>query len=269
MKKRLDKILVDKGFFETVDMSYRAIMAGVVFVNNNKEDKPGLLVNEDSKILVKRKKCIYVSRGGLKLEKAISKFNIDLNDKICMDIGSSTGGFTHCMLLNKAKKVYCVDVGYGLLAWEIRNRDEVVCMERTNIRYVTEDMIPDKINFFSVDVSFISLKRILPVIKRLAENESECVCLIKPQFEAPREKVGEKGIVRNKETHINVLKDIIYFAIGENFILKGLDFSPVKGAKGNIEYLCYLSLNNSEKNILDVEEIINNTIENSYDRLYN
>ncbi|WP_027308268.1 TlyA family RNA methyltransferase [Caloramator sp. ALD01] len=239
-KERIDVLLVEKGFFDSREKARKNIMAGLVFVNNQRVDKPGEKVNVDSEIEVKGQAIPYVSRGGLKLEKAIKSFNISLNDKVAMDVGASTGGFTDCMLKNGASKVFAIDVGYGQMAWELRNDKRVVCMERTNIRYVTKEDIGEPIDFTSIDVSFISLKLVLPVVKELSKEEAEVVCLIKPQFEAGREKVGKKGVVRDKEVHIEVIKSVLEFAISIGYSLKGLTFSPIKGPEGNIEYLAYL-----------------------------
>ena len=240
-KERLDVLLVDKGLFESREKARGSIMAGVVFVAGNKEDKPGVKVNVDSEIVVKENVHPYVSRGGLKLEKAIKVFNIDLNGKTAMDIGASTGGFTDCMLKNGAAKVFSVDVGYGQLAWELRNDDRVVCMERTNIRYVQPQQLGTLVDFASVDVSFISLKKVIPVAVKLMTDEGELMCLIKPQFEAGRDKVGKHGVVRDPKVHEDVIKDAINFVIGIGLKVKGLDFSPIKGPEGNIEYLIYMS----------------------------
>lgn len=240
-KERLDVLLVDKGLFESREKARGSIMAGVVFVAGNKEDKPGVKVNVDSEIVIKENVHPYVSRGGLKLEKAIKVFNIDLNGKTAMDIGASTGGFTDCMLKNGAAKVFSVDVGYGQLAWELRNDDRVVCMERTNIRYVQPQQLGTLVDFASVDVSFISLKKVIPVAAKLMTDEGELMCLIKPQFEAGRDKVGKHGVVRDPKVHEDVIKDVVNFVIGIGLKVKGLDFSPIKGPEGNIEYLIYMS----------------------------
>jgi 23S rRNA (cytidine1920-2'-O)/16S rRNA (cytidine1409-2'-O)-methyltransferase len=240
-KERLDVLLVNKGLFESREKARSSIMAGVVFVSGNKEDKPGVKVDVESEITIKENVHPYVSRGGLKLEKAIKVFDINLKDKTAMDIGASTGGFTDCMLKNGAAKVFAVDVGYGQLAWELRNDERVVCMERTNIRYVEPEQIGTLLDFASIDVSFISLKKVIPVAVKLMTEEGELVCLIKPQFEAGRDKVGKHGVVKDPKVHEDVIKDIIAFSIETGLKVKGLDFSPIKGPEGNIEYLIYLS----------------------------
>ena len=240
MKNRLDVLLVEKGFFPSREKAKAVIMAGQVYVDNQKADKPGMAVDSNADIQVRGDTLKYVSRGGLKLEKAMQVFPISLQDKICVDIGASTGGFTDCMLQNGAVKVYAVDVGYGQLAWNLRNDARVVNLERTNIRYVTKEQVPLPIDFISVDVSFISLKLVLPVAALLLKEEGEAVCLVKPQFEAGREKVGKKGVVRDKNTHIEVLKNAMGYARDNGFSVQGLTFSPVKGPEGNIEYLMFL-----------------------------
>lgn len=239
-KLRLDVALVEKGFAESREKAKALIMAGIVFVNNQKSDKAGNIIKPEDVIEVRGETLKYVSRGGLKLEKAISSFNIKLNDYVCADIGASTGGFTDCMLQNGAKKVYSIDVGYGQLAWKLRTDERVINLERTNFRYVTEEQVPDKLDFASVDVSFISLSLILPVMRNLLKDGGTSVCLIKPQFEAGKENVGKKGVVREKSVHIMVIEKIINLIKDNNFSLLGLDFSPIKGPEGNIEYLCYI-----------------------------
>lgn len=246
MKKRIDLLLVDKGHFNSRERAKKAIMAGLVFVNNQRCDKAGFEVDEESRIEVKGDPIPYVSRGGLKLEKAMKNFGLDLSEKVCMDIGSSTGGFTDCMLQNGAKKVFSIDVGYGQLAWKLRQDERVVCMERTNIRYLTIEQTKEFADFASIDVSFISLKLVLPKCKELLREGAEIVALIKPQFEAGREKVGKKGVVREKSTHIEVIQMISDFAINNGFEILDLDYSPIKGPEGNIEYLIYLKNSNKE-----------------------
>lgn len=240
MKKRIDVLLVDMGYFESREKARRHIMAGNVFVDNQKVDKAGTAVKIDSEIRVKGKLIPYVSRGGLKLEKAIKNFDLTLEGKVCMDIGSSTGGFTDCMLQNGARKVYSVDVGYGQLAWKLREDDRVVCMERQNIRYLDENLLDEKPDFVSIDVSFISLRLVLPKAWEILNREGRIVALVKPQFEAGRDKVGKKGVVREKSTHIEVIDTVSQMAIREGFRILDLDFSPIKGPEGNIEYLIYL-----------------------------
>ena len=241
MKKRLDVLVFERGFAESREKAKAIIMAGLVYVNNQKADKPGVSYDENLPLEVRGDSQKYVSRGGYKLEKAMQSFPITLDNKITMDIGASTGGFTDCMLQNGAKKVYSVDVGYGQLAWKLRNDSRVVNLERTNMRYVTDEQVPDKIDFFSVDVSFISLKLILPVARELLSDEGEAVCLIKPQFEAGRENVGKNGVVRDKNVHVDVVEMIIDFCLNNGFDVLGLDYSPIKGPQGNIEYLMHLS----------------------------
>lgn len=239
-KKRLDVVLVEKGFAPSREKAKAIIMSGIVYVNNQKSDKAGKEVTDDDAIEVRGSTLKYVSRGGLKLEKAMECFPIILDGCICMDVGASTGGFTDCMLMNGAEKVYSVDVGYGQLAWKLRTDERVVNLERTNFRYVTSEQIPEKVDFSSVDVSFISLKHILPNLNLLLKDDGQAVCLIKPQFEAGREKVGKKGVVSNLNTHIEVCNKVIDLALGNGFSVLGLEFSPVKGPEGNIEYLIYL-----------------------------
>ena len=232
MKERLDVLLVQKGLAKSRENAKAVIMCGDVFVNNEREDKPGTKIDIDADIIVKGNKLKYVSRGGLKLEKAMDNFDVTIDGKICMDVGSSTGGFTDCMLQNGAVKVYAVDVGHGQLDWKLRNDERVICMERTNIRYVTNEDVNDLIDFSSIDVSFISLTKVLIPVK--------IVCLIKPQFEAGREKVGKKGVVKDKAVHREVIEKVIDFAINNGFDVLNLEFSPVKGPEGNIEYLLHL-----------------------------
>lgn len=240
MKKRIDILLFERGLAPSREKARTLIMAGSVYVNNQKFDKPGDTVSDDAEIEVRGSTLKYVSRGGLKLEKAMQLFPIDLNGKICMDIGASTGGFTDCMLQNGAQKVYSVDVGYGQLAWQLRQDPRVVNLERTNARYLTREQVPEEIDFFSVDVSFISLRIILPAVRPLLRDGGQAVCLIKPQFEAGREKVGKKGVVRDRAVHEEVVETICRFAVENGYSVLGLTFSPVKGPEGNIEYLVYL-----------------------------
>lgn len=241
MKKRLDITLVEKGFFASREQAKNMIMTGCVFINNQRTDKPGFAISDYDVIEIKGKRPKYVSRGGLKLEKAIYNFNINLNNKICMDVGASTGGFTDCMLQNGAKKVYAVDVGYGQLAWSLRTDKRVVSMERTNIRYIDQHDINDIIDFISVDVAFISLKLVLPVVKKILKSSGEVVCLIKPQFEVGKGKTGKNGVVKDKLIHKQIINNIVDFIITKiQFDVLNLDYSPIKGPKGNIEYLVYL-----------------------------
>lgn len=240
MKERLDLLLVKKGIAPSREKAKAMIMEGNVYVDGQKEDKAGASFAETSAVEYRGKALKYVSRGGLKLEKALAQFSVSLEDKICMDIGASTGGFTDCMLQNGAKKVYAVDVGYGQFAWKLRQDARVVCMEKTNIRYVTPQDIADALDFASADVSFISLEKALPPAKALLRRDGEMVCLIKPQFEAGREKVGKKGVVRDKKVHLEVIERVLLFAKEEGFHILNLDYSPVKGPEGNIEYLVHL-----------------------------
>lgn len=242
-KIRLDVAVFERGYAPSREKAKAIIMAGQVYVNNQKVDKAGTEIKEDDVLEVRGNTLKYVSRGGLKLEKAMQEFPIDLNGKICMDVGASTGGFTDCMLMNGAVKVYSVDVGYGQLAWKLRCDERVVNLERTNFRYVTDEQIKDKIQFSSVDVSFISLKHILPNLNKLLSDNGQAVCLIKPQFEAGKDKVGKKGVVREKSVHLEVVNHVISMAIENGFSVCGLQFSPIKGPEGNIEYLIYLCKN--------------------------
>ena len=242
-KIRLDVAVFERGYAPSREKAKALIMAGQVYVNNQKVDKAGTEIKEDDVLEVRGNTLKYVSRGGLKLEKAMQEFPIDLNGKICMDVGASTGGFTDCMLMNGAVKVYSVDVGYGQLAWKLRCDERVVNLERTNFRYVTDEQIKDKIQFSSVDVSFISLKHILPNLNKLLSDNGQAVCLIKPQFEAGKDKVGKKGVVREKSVHLEVVNHVIAIAIENGFSVCGLQFSPIKGPEGNIEYLIYLCKN--------------------------
>lgn len=254
-KIRLDARIFDLGLTESREKAKAFIMAGQVYVNGMKATKAGATVTEKDQIEV-RGQSEFVSRGGHKLKKAMRVFPISLKDKICMDVGASTGGFTDCMLQNGACKVYSVDVGYGQLAWKLRSDERVINLERTNIRYVTDEQIPDKIDFSSVDVSFISLCLVLPAIYPLLSAEGECVCLIKPQFEAGKEKVGKKGVVRDKSVHCEVIEKIYNFAIECGFAVKGLDFSPIKGPEGNIEYLIYLKKDCKENAETDINAVV-------------
>ena len=243
-KLRLDTAVFEAGYAESREKAKALIMAGLVYVNNQKSDKPGTTVKSDDIIEFRGSSPKYVSRGGLKLEKAVEKFGFSLNGNICADIGASTGGFTDCMLQNGAVKVYAIDVGYGQLAWKLRTDDRVINLERTNLRYVTEEQIPEKLDFCSVDVSFISLSLIIPVMKTIMKENAQAVCLIKPQFEAGREKVGKKGVVRDPDVHLEVIEKVISIAQENGFSVNNLDFSPIKGPEGNIEYLIHIVNNN-------------------------
>ena len=258
MKKRLDVLLVERGFFESREKAKAVIMSGCVYVNNQKADKAGASFDEGVSVEVRDNKLRYVSRGGYKLEKAMKVFPISLEGKITMDIGASTGGFTDCMLQNGAGRVYAVDVGYGQLAWKLRNDPRVVNLERTNMRYVTHEQVPEDIDFFSVDVAFISLKLILPAARGVCSEGAEGVCLIKPQFEAGREHVGKNGVVRDKKVHSAVVDEIIAFCLENGFSVLGLDYSPIKGPQGNIEYLLYIKSSDEPENLLTVaaEEVV-------------
>ncbi len=241
MKERLDIILVNGGFAPSREKAKALIMAGQVYVNGQKEDKAGMKFDIYSGIEVRGQTLKYVSRGGLKLEKAMASFPVDLKEKVCMDIGASTGGFTDCMLMNGASKVYAMDVGHGQLAWKLRNDERVVCMERFNVRYLTAEDLPEKPEFASIDVSFISLKLILGPVSNALADDGQIVALIKPQFEAGREYVGKKGVVRDPKVHEYVISQIWSFAESIDLTVRGLTFSPVRGPEGNIEYLIFLS----------------------------
>lgn len=256
MKQRLDIYLTEQGLVPTREKAKAVIMAGDVYINEQKADKAGQTVSEGDKVEVRTDTLRYVSRGGLKLEKAMVSFPISLDGAVCMDIGASTGGFTDCMLQNGAKKVYAIDVGYGQLAWSLRTDDRVVNLERTNIRYVTENEVPENPDFASVDVSFISLRLVLPVAYERLRTGGEMVCLIKPQFEAGKEKVGKGGVVREKATHIEVIENVIAFAKEIGFSVLGLDFSPVKGPKGNIEYLLHIRKSQEESVEVPITETV-------------
>lgn len=240
MKERLDVLLVRRGLAASREKARAVIMAGNVLVNGQREDKAGAAFDEKAEITVKGGQLKYVSRGGLKLEKAMSHFDVSPEGKVCMDVGASTGGFTDCMLQNGAVKVYAVDVGYGQLDWKLRQDERVVCMEKTNIRYVAPDDIGEAPSFASIDVSFISLEKVLPPVRELLAGDGEAVCLIKPQFEAGRGKVGKKGVVRDPAVHREVIERVMTSAVLDGFDVCALEFSPIKGPEGNIEYLMHL-----------------------------
>ena len=240
MKKRLDMLMMERALAPSREKAKAFIMAGDVYVDGQKEDKAGTMFPETVKIEVRGNTLPYVSRGGLKLEKAMKNFDVTLDSKVCMDVGASTGGFTDCMLQNGAVKVYSIDVGYGQLDWKLRNDPRVVCMEKTNIRYVVPEDIQEKPAFSSIDVSFISLTKVLGPVKEILSPGGEVVALIKPQFEAGREKVGKKGVVREKSTHLEVIQMVMAYAAEIGFEIRNLEFSPIKGPEGNIEYLLYL-----------------------------
>lgn len=265
MKIRLDQYLCQNGLVVSRERAKALIMAGIVYVNEEKSDKAGNMIQDDAKVEIRGHDIRYVSRGGLKLEKAMQVFPLSPNGKICMDIGASTGGFTDCMLQNGAVKVYSVDVGYGQLAWSLRCDERVINMERTNIRNVTSDSLDDEIELFSVDVSFISLKHIFPVAYAISTCDAEGICLIKPQFEAGREKVGKKGVVREADTHIEVIVKTITYANASGFYVAGLDYSPVKGPEGNIEFL--LHINKTLHENIVTEDIIRAVVENAHNSL--
>ena len=258
MKERLDILLVNRGLAPSREKAKTMIMEGNVFVNNSREDKAGSTFPDDCNIEIRGNTLKYVSRGGLKLEKAMTHFGITLDGKICMDIGASTGGFTDCMLQNGASKVYAVDVGYGQFAWKLRQDERVVCMEKTNIRYVTPADIDDALDFASVDVSFISLTKVLGPARELLKEHGQMVCLIKPQFEAGREKVGKKGVVRDKSVHEEVIEKVISFALENGFSIHNLEYSPIKGPEGNIEYLVYIEKDDNPKKeeSVDIHEVV-------------
>ena len=255
-KKRLDLLLVERGLADSRQKAQALIMAGQVYTGERRCDKAGQTLDEETVLEVRGQPMPYVSRGGLKLEKAMGAFSIELRDKIAADIGASTGGFTDCMLKNGASKVYAVDVGYGQLAWSIRNDPRVVCLERTNARYLTREQIPEPLDFASIDVSFISLGLILPAVRPLMKDAGEAAALIKPQFEAGREKVGKKGVVRDPAVHREVLEQFLCQAEQSGFSVKGMSFSPILGPEGNIEYLGYLRVGSGENEPVDLRELV-------------
>lgn len=255
-KKRLDVLLTERGLQESRQRAQAVIMSGEVFVNGQRVDKPGTAVAEDAQIEIRGGTLAYVSRGGLKLEKAMATFPIDLHGAVCADIGASTGGFTDCMLQNGAEKVYAVDVGYGQLAWKLRSDPRVVCLERTNARYLTHEQVPDELDFASVDVSFISLKLILPPLNGLLKDGGHAACLVKPQFEAGREKVGKKGVVRDPDVHLEVLEHFLDHAKESDFTVLGLTYSPIRGPEGNIEYLGYLEKGPWQERTFDLKALV-------------
>ncbi len=267
MKDRLDIILVNKGLFSSREKAKASIMAGVVSVDGKMVDKAGTSVSEDSVFTIKSTVCPYVSRGGLKLAKALELYHFSLEDTIAMDIGASTGGFTDCMLKNGAKKVYAVDVGYGQLDWKLRTDERVVNMERTNIRYLDPESLEEKIDFISIDVSFISLNLVLPVAAALLGESGRLICLVKPQFEAGRSQVGKNGIVRERSTHLEVLHKVAGYAQNAGFYISGLTYSPVTGAKGNIEYLMYLCKQTPDNETFDYEKAAAEIVETSHQEL--
>ena len=258
MKKRLDLLMVERALAPSREKAKAYIMSGDVYVNGQKEDKAGTMFQETVKIEVRGNTLPYVSRGGLKLEKAMNNFGVSLDGKVCMDVGASTGGFTDCMLQNGAVKVYSIDVGYGQLDWGLRNDPRVVCMEKTNIRYVVSEDIQEAPQFSSIDVSFISLTKVLLPVRNLLTEDGEIVCLIKPQFEAGREKVGKKGVVRDKAVHEEVIHKVIDYAVEIGFHILNLEYSPIKGPEGNIEYLVYIrkEAEGSREESVDVHAVV-------------
>lgn len=257
-KTRLDVLLVERGLQESRQKAQATIMSGLVFVDGQRVDKAGTAVSPEASVEIRGHTLRYVSRGGLKLEKAMTTFGLTLEGKTCADIGASTGGFTDCMLQNGAQKVYAVDVGYGQLDWKLRTDPRVVCMERTNARYLTREQIPDPLDFASIDVSFISLKLIFPALFQLLKEDGHIACLIKPQFEAGREKVGKKGVVRDPAVHLEVLENFMVHAKESNFTVLGITYSPIRGPEGNIEYLGYLKKGLSEEQReMDLAAVVN------------
>lgn len=266
LKERLDVLLVKKGFYQSRERAKASIMAGIVYVDGQKSDKAGNMIDENAEITVKENICPYVSRGGLKLEKSMKIWPINLENTLCMDIGASTGGFTDCMLQSGARKVYAVDVGYGQLDYKLRIDERVVNMEKCNIRYLDFDTIEWPVDFISIDVSFISLKLVFPVASKLLGDHGSLVCLVKPQFEAGREQVGKKGIVRDKKVHKEVIENVVKYALDNGLNPVGLTYSPVTGAKGNIEYLLYLSKEPQEEGLVN-DAVIDNIVNASHEEL--
>lgn len=265
-KERLDILLVEKGFFQSRERAKANIMAGKIFIDGRRVDKCGEKVSVDAPIEFKGEDLPYVSRGGFKLEKAIKSFGVELKDKTCLDIGASTGGFTDCMLQNHAKKVFSIDVGYGQFAWKLRTDERVVCMERTNVRYVTPEDLGEVADFASIDVSFISLRTVVPPVLNLLGDKGEVVALIKPQFEAGRDKVGKKGVVRSKETHHEVITNIVEFLLSKGVKILGLDFSPIKGPEGNMEFLVCFTKDNEDGSEFN-NELITEIVEKAHSNL--
>ena len=264
MKERLDLLLVKKNLASSREKAKAIIMSGIVYVDGQKEDKAGALFEENKSIEIRGQSLKYVSRGGLKLEKALIEFDIRLSDLICMDVGASTGGFTDCMLQNGASKVFAVDVGYGQLDWKLRNDERVVVFEKTNIRYLEESSLEQKADMASIDVSFISLSKVLPALVKLLKEEAFIVALIKPQFEAGREKVGKKGVVREAAVHIEVIQAVCTYAADNKLDIIGLTYSPIKGPEGNIEYLCYMKKNNASIQRQIDERLINTVVNEAH-----
>ena len=257
MKKiRLDQLVFDLGLAESRERAKTTVMSGLVFVNGQRADKPGMQVSPDVNVEVKGTALPYVSRGGLKLEKALKVFPIDVTGMVCVDCGASTGGFTDVLLKNGAAKVYSVDVGYGQLAWSLRNDERVINMERTNIRYISSEQIPEPLDICVMDLSFISVKLVLPAVCALLKDDAQLVCLIKPQFEAGREEVGKKGVVRDKAVHLSVIESVLSFAPTVGMTVMGLDFSPIKGPEGNREYLCYMKKGVHEAGLINAAAVV-------------
>ncbi len=255
-KKRLDQVLFEKGLVESRERAKTTVMSGLVFVNGQREDKPGTQICAEDEISVKGDPIGFVSRGGLKLEKALNFFDIDVTGLTALDAGASTGGFTDCLLKRGAKKVFAVDVGYGQLAWPLRQDERVVCMERTNIRYVTPEMLGEAADIAVIDLAFISLKLVLPVIRTLIREDAVVACLIKPQFEAGRGQVGKKGVVRDPAVHLEVLENFCRYSLDAGFSVKSITFSPIKGPEGNIEYLGYLGAPGAQDAQPDVASVV-------------
>lgn len=257
MKKvRLDQLVFDLGYTDSRERAKTTIMSGHVFVNGQRADKPGMPVAPDAAVEVRGDALPFVSRGGFKLDKALKVFPVDPDGKVCIDCGASTGGFTDVLLQHGAARVYAVDVGYGQLAWKLRNDERVINLERTNLRYVTEEQIPEPVDLAVMDVSFISIKLVLPAVKRLLKPDADLICLIKPQFEAGREEVGKKGVVRDERVHKEVVNGILQFAPTVGLSVMGLDFSPVKGPEGNIEYICYMKNGEHTAPAPDVDAVV-------------
>ena len=261
-KTRLDQLVFDRGFTESRERAKTTVMSGHVFVNGQRADKPGMPVSEDAVIELRGEALPFVSRGGYKLDKALKVFPVDPAGKICVDCGASTGGFTDVLLQHGAAKVYSVDVGYGQLAWKLRSDERVVNMERTNLRYVTQEQIPEKLDLAVMDVSFISIRLVLPAVKALLKDGADLICLIKPQFEAGREEVGKKGVVRDEAVHREVVQQILDFAPTIGLSVLGLDFSPIKGPEGNIEYICHMVNTQDISREIDVAAVVARSHEN-------
>lgn len=255
-KQRLDQLVFELGFTESRERARTTVMSGLVFVNGQRADKPGTAVSPDAKIEVRGEALPFVSRGGFKLDKALKVFPVDPKGKTCLDCGASTGGFTDVLLQHGASKVYAVDVGYGQLAWKLRTDERVVNLERTNLRYITSEQIPEPIDLAVMDVSFISVRLVIPAVRQLLKPDADLICLIKPQFEAGREEVGKKGVVRDSEVHVRVVEEILAFAQGEGLAVMGLDYSPIRGPEGNIEYICHLKNCRDPGRTFDVRAVV-------------